>query len=298
MILNRTRISTALDCLRKYHHEYNPHPDAPYGLEPNRTSEPLRIGLAFHRFLELWYTLLDSPTEERMTKSLEAAAAILLETAPSDNLPTFGSPDEEETIALRVEALCRDYVRKWGTTEPFTVLKPELEFLAPLGAGHYLKGRTDAIVEYEGRVWLLENKTTSYLGPSYVKRFHFSHQLISYKYGVQHALGTEVAGAMLNAIRKPNYRAKVSHTDFHRETIQVTAQQVQHMLATFSLVANRIEGTRTTQADVWPQNTNRCQDYGGCPWFAVCALGAEARPGTLYKARSADYVDEARTEVK
>jgi PD-(D/E)XK nuclease superfamily len=297
MILNRSRISTFLDCPRKYHHEYNPHPDAPHGLEPHRTSEALRIGLAFHRFLEVWYTLLDTSSEERMTASLTAAALILLETAPSDNLPAFGSPDEEETIALRVESLCRDYVRKWSTTEPFTVLKPELEFLAPLGSGHFLKGRTDAIVEYLGRVWLLENKTTSYLGQSYVKRFHFSHQLISYKYGVQHALGTPIAGAMLNAVRKPNYRAKVSHSEFLRETIQVTDDQVEHMLSTFTIVADEIEQRDDpASAASWPQNTNRCQDYGGCPWFAVCALGAEARPGPLYKARSADYVDEARVK--
>lgn len=294
MILNRSRIATSLDCARKYHHEYNPSPGAPYGLEPRRTSQPLRIGLAFHRFLEEWYTLLDAPTEARTIDSLAAAKAMLVKTAPDDGFPSFGAEDEEETIVARIEALCRDYIRKWGTTEPFTVLKPELAFLVPLGERHFLKGRTDAIIEYLARVWLLENKTTALLGPRYVKGFHFSHQLISYKYGVQMSLGIEIAGAMLNAVRKPNYRAKVSHSDFLRETIQITEQQVENMLTSFIAVADSIERRDPNNAQEWEQNTNRCQDYGGCPWFAVCALGAEAAPGPLYRARERDYVDEER----
>lgn len=118
------------------------------------------------------------------------------------------------------------------------------------------------------------------------------HQVTSYLYGVAYKLKIKLAGIFVNALRKPNKNAKFPQPEFLRETVTITPDHIRNMLMSFTYTANDIESRDTTNMDDWPQNPQRCFDYGRCPFWSICASGANAEPdGFLFIERERDYTE-------
>lgn len=298
MIINRGRFETELDCPRKYFHTYI------QNLQPIRTAQALRQGLASHKFLEVWTKDIEAPVEERLETAVEATRQDLVESFTPMHLP--GEMDEEDHFRSYVTDVMLKYIKQWGHTEPFAVLQPELDGCVDLPNGHKLRFRTDALLSYLDRLWLREFKTVSgswgmkYSSQNYIASFYFNHQVILYVYGAMQLIGQPIAGVLLDVVKKPNEKAKPgtkwAEPEFVRETIVVTPHTLRGTVESIVYIAGEIEGKDPTNISDWPQNTTRCFDYGRCPFYDVCAMGAEARVGELYTTRKKDYVDITREE--
>ena len=281
MVINRSRIETYLQCHRKYYYTWVK------GLVKPVKAEPLRIGSTIHRFMEYWYSNIDMPKEERWKIAWDAALAELLRDRPP-NLPQPGVLYENRLEGF-AETLCSRYVKRYGTSEDFAVLQPEVECDAPLGHGHILRLRTDAVIERKGKQWILEHKTTARFGPAFLKKFQLNHQIIIYHYGVSSFLKLPIMGVCVNILIKAR---DLAH-DYYREWVVITRAQTRDAIETFTSVADEIQSRDPNEPREWTLNTERCHDYGECPFWSVCALGARAEPdGQLYSLREPDYVDD------
>lgn len=281
MDINRSRAMQFMECNRKYHYSYN------LGLDLKKQKIPLLVGTAVHKFLETWYNTQDRSTDERLKES----KAILVD-AINQHVDK-GNPLEVEMMSGVLQdttELCTQYVQTYGTKDNVTVIEPEVFGRAPLLNNHWLIFLTDAVIRYNGSLWLMENKTTSRMGPGFIESFSLDHQPICYVYGARKITGLPIKGVLLNVMRK---KSKYTSIAFQRETILITAHQIGNTVKTLSRIASDIESRDPTSDYDWPQNTNACSNWGRCQFWDICAYGAEAIEGPLYQHR-----DQSPTEAR
>ena len=142
------------------------------------------------------------------------------------------------------------------------------------------QGRIDMVVQYEGRHYLVDHKTTSVMGPTYFREFEMSSQFHGYTWAAQKLLNTPIHGAIINAIgvRKPT-RTGVP-LEFERKTVQLSQTSLEEWERdTLYIVADFIEMVRR---QYMPKHTKWCVGkYGMCQFFDVCTLPVEQRQQML-----------------
>ncbi len=112
------------------------------------------------------------------------------------------------------------WVEKWGVPDPTAIeegriadphmsgmigggLFHEDDAQCPCWQPHRIVGQTDAIVSWNGLLWLLEHKTTSYTGEMFWAQWDLDLQPTLYLYGIWKQLGIMPRGVILNALSKP-----------------------------------------------------------------------------------------------
>jgi hypothetical protein len=284
MRISRSRYETFMDCPYKYYLTFI------VGLAPRIMAEPLRKGRAAHQFLNAWYDNSELALEERLQLAHEKLQAAIDETAPK--IMMEGITNNEAKLEAESHALMDAYVKAYGAHDAdITVIASEVAGNIDLPGGHVLCFEADQIVSYRDELWLMENKTTAQLGPSFLKKFMLNHQLTVYSWGAAKIVGRFISGTFLNAMRKPHPSAQLPTPEFYRTTFVITQRHIKKALSSFIHAANDIESRdRENEAD-WPQDTNRCHDYGGCPFWQHCAHASPAEVGPLFARRGEDYVD-------
>lgn len=174
----------------------------------------------------------------------------------------------------------------------------------PCWQPHWFRGKTDAVVQYLGGLWLFEHKTNSIRIEQFIKKFYLDAQTTGYLYGLWKSLGVKPDGFILNVIQKPHPNSKDQmQVGFAREVFERSDDD----LAVW-------EGEFRTQADSYERafrerelgnqfaivrNTQSCMDWGReCPFLAKCKRSPtfEPLPGEFLE-RQPDYVDTAYAEV-
>jgi hypothetical protein len=167
----------------------------------------------------------------------------------------------------------------------------EVPFALPLGEIHYdgdidgvyykdipivWTGKIDGMIE-RGEHWILDNKTTSIMGPTYFNQFYLSGQMTGYCFAANKLRTENFVGAMINclAIREPTKTGK--GTEFKREWIRIPPHQVgewQHN--TLAVIASFFANVRQ---GFFPMKTQWCiNKYNRkCPYWDVCTLQQEHR---------------------
>lgn len=143
------------------------------------------------------------------------------------------------------------------------------------------KGRIDLVYRREGRLYGMDHKTTSIMGPQFFAEFELSSQVHCYSWAVQKLTGELPSGYVINGlgIRKPTKTGK--SLEFIRQTIPIfPALVTEWETDTLQLVASFIEGART---DALPKMTKWCVGkYGFCEYKQVCGLEPHLREMALY----------------
>lgn len=154
----------------------------------------------------------------------------------------------------------------------------EQSFLLPLGrrtpAGHpyMLAGYIDHIDEWEGRVFVTDNKCTkSSLGQHYGSRFEPSLQLGLYALAVEALTGRRPQALVIEALQ-------VMQQDVRVDTYIVPAHEHYHedVLFTVELALDLAE--RCAERGHWPPNLSACRM---CAFREVCKLPPEMREKAL-----------------
>lgn len=255
-----------------------------WGFVPTGGARPFAIGSAVHAGLEAWYFPTEDSPFTRLTQGIHAARESWRKDADEfENLREF----EEEDL-LMVESLLTGYTERYPTETWSVVGKPEHEFSVPLDGGpcvcthpahaeicevlvwsadeselqqctcaEYVPapytGKIDLLIEWQGKVLVVEHKTSGFDPTSFLKTYHLSDQMTGYiwasKKHVKEKYGLEVAGALLNGLGKGRI-AKTKGTASHwyqRETFLRTSQD----LARWQNMRCRIRNERARIVAEW-----------------------------------------------
>jgi len=194
-LLTSTRLATSRRCPRKHYYRYE------LGLSRIRTSDPLRMGAAFHRGLEL------------RNKGANRGKAIEEALIGYGNIPEWAEPYDWQVEYETVRALLAGYFWRYENDD-VKIIASEQMFKMPLTnpeTGHpsrtfMLAGKVDGIAELsDGRIVVLEYKTAGEdIGPDsdYWLRLRCDLQLSQYVLGAR-SLGYDVNTVLYNVTRKP-----------------------------------------------------------------------------------------------
>jgi hypothetical protein len=137
-------------------------------------------------------------------------------------------------------------------------------------------GRIDLIYRREGRIYIMDHKSTSMMGPQYFKEFDLSSQVYGYLWAASTLLNQPVAGFIVNALafRKPTPKGKPY--EFSRypvpaddSLIQEWQQDTMFILSDFVEMAKR---------GYFPKHTKWCVGkYGVCSYAPICGLPPHQR---------------------
>jgi hypothetical protein len=242
--------------------------------ETSDTKSALGFGDRIHRILEVFYKHSDAKLRETECRSA-------LELAFSDWVV---DDDDFRTKAVASNWLT-EYLAQYGH-EQLEILTVgdrraiELSFATPLGQVGGINivwtGRIDLLYERESRLYIMDHKTTSMMGPSYFKEYEHSSQVLGYMWSVRELIGRAPHAFVVNAlgIRKPTKTGK--GIELERQIVMPDVSLVDEWHdTTLNIVAEIIHNSET---DIWPKHYKACVGkYGACEYFNVCTLPPEQR---------------------
>lgn len=212
----------------------------------------------------------------------------------------------------KTEHHCFEFHRRFCSTVPYNecamanpsnTKKGAVVDQFPCWQPHYFRGKTDAVVQYLGDVWLFEHKTNSQQIEQLVKRFFLDAQPTGYLYGIWKSMGVLPAGFILNVIQKPNKNAKDQlQVGFAREIFQRCKEDLEDWEQEFVQQANDYERAFRDRILGNPfvivRRTTSCMDYGrACQYFAKCQRHPREALEGEFDHRAPDYVELSYAEI-
>ena len=196
-LLTNSRRNSFGTCHRRHQFEYE------LCMRPIDDAGVLRIGSLTHLCLEKWWWAADGTTTERLIEIED-----VLHAQAEAGMDAYD-------IAL-VRAIMVGYEVRWGNLHAIKTLSVEAQYQAPLmnpatGAPSRtfaLAGKLDVIAEIDGRVVIVEHKTTSEdIGADsrYWLKLAIDGQVSGYYIGAK-ALGYEADGCCYDVLRKPGMK--------------------------------------------------------------------------------------------
>lgn len=198
-LLTNSRRNSFGTCHRRHQFEYE------LGARPVSESAPLRFGTLVHACLERWWMLAAATPAERLIEINDVLYANLQ-----------AGMDAYEVAKAR--GMMVGYERRWGNLDEIQIIAVEIEYRAPLmnpetGAASRtfeLAGKLDALAVINGRLMIVEHKTTSEdvePGSHYWDKLAIDGQVSGYYVGAQ-TLGHQVDGCLYDVLRKPGIKPR------------------------------------------------------------------------------------------
>lgn len=313
MLITNSRLRAFRRCPRFHQHAYV---DL---VRPIEQSYALRFGTLMHIGLEAWWK-----EPNRAMKLLRGANTILA--AAEDDFDNFN--------VIKAQELLQGYHYRWVDSGWETILV-EHEFSVPLThpvTGEEfparLGGKLDALASKDGRVYVVEHKTSSEQidpGSPYWQRLTLDSQVSTYIKAAKD-LGHDVVGVLYDVIQRPTIDPKKATPEDKRrytkagkldarqrdrdESPEEYRQRLREDIASDpdsyyqrGTVVRTESEEREAHFDLWtwaeatlrggyqPRNTEACKTvYGVCPYISVCS-GVDSLTNTL-KFRRAEVANE------
>ena len=180
----------------------------------SKHSDPLAAGGAIHRGVEAWFASGCCPVDD----SLKAIKAVKASWGEDD----LFLPEKAKYTQGFLAAVMAGYAEAWPReSDSFKVLANEQW----LQSGNY-GGIIDRLVEFEDGVYVMDTKTTSgWVNERYIESFQLSSQFRGYVWLARQA-GYDCQGAYLDAIHLDTRYHKVKASDFVREKILYSEEQI------------------------------------------------------------------------
>ena len=241
---------------------------------PSARSVDLIAGGAFARGLEVTRRTFwgkGKPFSQSLDEGMAAAIAEWGDFVITD-------PKKENKSLERVISALGEYFIQWPIkTDPIQPYfwdegKPAVEytFAIPLPILHPVTnepliyaGRLDLIGIFNAQVFLVDEKTTSQLGPTWGEKWNLRSQFTGYAWAARHT-GLPVAGAIVRGI------SFLKNSFGFAQSIQFRPQwQVERW---YEQLVFDIEAMKSYWlAGRFPQNlADSCESYSGCPFMRLC----------------------------
>ena len=247
------------------------------GYTPAARKPALEFGIAYHAALELWDKLLADGADktEAMFQVIQCAGW------QGTKLPSGDTARTLETLVRSVIWYLDQFHNDSAKTVILASGKPAVELSFLFEFAHidtedfYLSGHIDRLVEFQGRPWFMDRKTTkSSLDDRYFAQYSPDNQMDFYTAASQIVWEVPCAGGIIDAAQlSPNF------TRFKRQEIHRTPEQIDEWLEdTHEWLA---QAKRCADNQHWPKNEKSCSAWGGCPFRKVCAHSPSVRPTFL-----------------
>ena len=275
-----TSIKLAETCLRKYQYKMID------GYQPARKSVHLLFGGWYASALEHYYgyTAAGMSSDEAL---LEVVGETLIETweyesdEAGDPIPGTGAPWQSDHNTKTRENLIRTivwYIDQFGDDDSMqTVIlsdgKPAVEHSFRLEAdnGIILCGHLDRLVEYGGKPYIQDQKTTgSTITGRYFDGFNPDTQMSLYTFAGRAIFGLPVKGIVIDAAQIAVGFSRFERGFTFRDDASLTEWYDDSMY--------HIERAQVaTRENHFPKNAASCGNYGGCEFHNICSHSPTVR---------------------
>lgn len=160
---------------------------------------------------------------------------------------------------------------------------------------HFLRGRTDGVLQWNNLIWILERKTSGMKQEIFWDQWYLSHQLSAYVYGVRKSTGLPVNGVILEKSPKPakNQNPMTFNYSPEREPYLRSESDLAEFESEIIQIANDYERAAMVGKSAFYRNPQSCIDYNRrCDYWACCKRGGVPSEGE-FRTREQDYVENA-----
>lgn len=177
------------------------------------------------------------------------------------------------TDVARVARLGPTYAAEFSFGTPLDVVHPVT------GEPLIFAGKADAVVDYAGGLYVMDEKTTTQLGSSWAKQWDLRSQFTAYAWALSH-LGYKAAGAIIRgvSILKTKYETQEAIVPQPQWKIDRWERELYRTINL--MLADYASGD-------WGYNLgSACNEYGSCPYKMTC-MASDPKPWleTYYEKR-------------
>lgn len=225
-------------------------------------------GSAFHTFFQNWY----DPAKGSITLEQH------LEQFKIDFPEAESTEKRDQKHMLEVlKAYTNHYPRE---SEPFKVLSCEQEIRVPVpGCELPLNIKIDNALEWMNGLWVMDHKTTNFLGATYFEQFRNNWQTYTYTWGATQHFKRKCEGILYNAV---GMKKKIDRESFLRKEFTKTSAQLDFHMAQWIKTVNEMYQyvlKNWKSPEVFDMSTGpACRAYNvNCPFLDYCEFnGNEA----------------------
>jgi hypothetical protein len=290
------------------------------GHSGEKLSEPLTTGSAYHKGVAVL------TSKKNLVEAIDASTKLYKEEMGKVMILPEERPLHEANITMVKRMLTAQ--AKLYEHDSWTVLMPEVEGLVAIPGTehhcwyihkilypnipeencgikdcfhpHYLKFRTDGILNWNGLIWIMERKTSGMKQDIFWDQWYLSHQLSAYVWGVKKTTGLPVHGVVLEKMPKPARNQNPATFDYtpEREPYLRDDSELANWLVEFTAIADDFEARAIALANganrffSFYRNPQSCCNYNRkCEYHSACKRGY-VQPGE-FRPRDQDYVEKA-----
>jgi hypothetical protein len=234
-----------------------------------KKSHPLSWGSAVHKFMEVLEGRYLTDGQDLTQASTYRSEAIKAGATYWSEDPPLGHKRDWMTMERLIKTFdaCFEFWLREKNMGQRQVLHTEQAFTITLPNGREFGGRIDQLLEWNGRLWIRDFKTTSRMGATYGSQFDLSHQFSGYTYAARELSGRKVDGVIVNTI----YNTKLKGPEVHEHLVTRKDAELEQWLESIQFEMSLID--QYEAQDIWPMRTVACNDYGGCPYQDGCKKG-------------------------
>lgn len=264
----------------------------------------LLIGSAFHAALEEWYK---NPNKKMSTIVKKVYKKLHTEIMATQNFYDAAEFDKADQALHTFVGMCMGYAAHYEKDRKrFTRIKCEQNFKIDFGDFEYA-GQIDMLYR-DNRNRFMENKTTSFLTQTYLRRLEMDNQIRGYWLGSKEDVGIVNKSCTYNITKKCGLRRKGGETQnefnqrielvylekpdqyFHREKIVIKRDEVERFVDNMRITDNEYQNIITnydaTLPEAWGFNDGACDAYFRiCDYFELCTKGLDWQSQGLFEQR-------------
>lgn len=279
-LYDNTRLSAHRNCNRLYYwrHVRN--------FTPDTTASPLVFGSAWHSAMDFVWAEMKNERDNIALR--DGAMTEWARTWTDEGFPLDPNQEEMENLKARnpdtAYAMLTEYIpRRRPFIEQVEVLSVEQSFAVPLNPndpGMFYVGRIDKTVDWEGRVWVVDHKTTTsykkdgYFTNAFIDGFSPDSQIDGYLHATHMTYGDKAKGCMIDAaLVHRSVHEGFMFIPVDRDVRQLNAWLWEALYETTLIETNREHLPLAKDNDImpaFPKNTTYCSNWGGCRYLDLC----------------------------
>lgn len=252
----------------------------PRALEPATKAPALIFGANIHLALAAWYDSLkrQEPFDMRLN-----AAMIAFRLGMEADRGEYSDPEKYDEDFVRGQILLQAYAVEYPA-EGWQVLEVESPIEYEFENGDKFTGRMDLVIENQGRIWIVDHKTTGWSMSSLSRSLQVSDQGTGYLW-LWNAVrpDTPAHGIIFNIMRQ--YK---NNNNFKQIPVMKTDEDIERFKRESGFVLNQIAEKVSDPNAIWPRNTGACFMFNRpCQYLDLCfgSSYAEGLIGSTYKER-------------
>ena len=281
--LSYSKITDFNKCKRFYKYRYLDQ------LIPKKTKSALHFGSIFHEAVEdLYKGKCIETIQEKIKQTIDAIDKSFFEQRDCDDLEWASVVLQSAISAWKKRFYNEDIKQKIKIVE-LEQKHSKMPVKNPL-TGRKSKFRfsfiSDMLIRINGKLWLVEYKTASQVGNSYIDRLDIDSQISSYLVFLEEKYKEPINGVIYRILKKPSIRLRKSETKnsfyerlnalFKNETdnylIEYRFSRTSEELSEFKLdlFEQALYLDQCEKKKMFPRNTSSCMQFGMCSYFQLC----------------------------